>query len=48
MFGLLNNTKHAFVSVYALNECEPVFFQERISLVLSLEACLVVMEGGGI
>ncbi|XDV29900.1 hypothetical protein PO909_032930 [Leuciscus waleckii] len=43
--GSLNNTKYAFVSVYAPNEGDPLFFQELLRLVVSLEDCLLVLGG---
>lgn len=43
--GSVNNTKYAFVSVYAPTEGDPLFFQELLRLVVSLEDCLVVLGG---
>uniref|UniRef100_A0A671T6T9 exodeoxyribonuclease III n=1 Tax=Sinocyclocheilus anshuiensis TaxID=1608454 RepID=A0A671T6T9_9TELE len=43
--GSLNNTKYAFLSVYAPTEGDSSFFQELVCLVVSLEDCLVVLGG---
>uniref|UniRef100_A0A671S0N8 Endonuclease/exonuclease/phosphatase domain-containing protein n=1 Tax=Sinocyclocheilus anshuiensis TaxID=1608454 RepID=A0A671S0N8_9TELE len=42
----LNNTKYAFMSVYAPTEGDSSFFQELLRLVVSLEDCLVVLGAG--